>query len=124
MVIQNSSFESNLADNGGVLALYKEASLQIQNCSFAGNAAFNPYTNDSGSGGVVFVQEEASSRISISTSNFTTNNANLGGAICVHNTSVLNMSDVQLVGNTARQGGALAAVGSAAGGCNTTHHLS
>jgi predicted outer membrane repeat protein len=111
VVIQNSSFDLNSADNGGVFAIFQAPSLQIQDCSFSGNAAINPYTSDSGKGGVVFVHEEASAHILLSSSNFTNNMANKGGAICVQNASVLNMSGVQLVGNIANEGGAFYAKG-------------
>jgi hypothetical protein len=96
------------------MAFFDSPSVQIQDCTFAGNKAHNPYTGEFGLGGVINAITAAS--VVISTSNFTSNIAGTAGAILMQNESTLNMTGVRLVGNIAKtKGGALVATGKTSG---------
>jgi hypothetical protein len=117
VVLQHSSFDSNSADAEALLQctispwLMVQSTSQIRDCDFTRNTAFNALTAG-GAGGAVFVWGQAwppggtgAARMVVSTSNFTDNMADTGGAIHVMmDATALNLGRVQLVGNVAKSG--------------------
>lgn len=119
--IQGSRFESNLADSGGAIAVDGQPSVQIRNCSFRGNTAFNAELPDESQGGAVYQDDSLqlpACHINISTSNFTANKAMTGGALSFVGANVT-ITGVQLVGNIAGSSGGALAVGGKTGGSLT-----
>lgn len=120
--IHHSHFESNSADSGGAIAVYRGAVLQVLWCTFLCNTAYNPNTAETGDGGAVQVFGDNTTHkggvgMVIIASNFTGNIARRG-AIFIQNATALNISGVQLVGNAASSwGGGLAVADEALGGC-------
>jgi predicted outer membrane repeat protein len=110
VVLQHSSFVANSADQGGAMAIYDWTTVQMQNCSFAGNAAFNPdipddttfppYPGTLGPGGGVDAHDTA--RIDITDCSFSNNIARSGGAIYIRSATLLNVTALQLVGADAK----------------------
>jgi predicted outer membrane repeat protein len=91
VVIQQSSFDSNSADMGGAIAVYQAPLVQVRECNFVQNTAFNALIT-TGSGGAVHVSGQAwppggtgVARMVVLSSNFTDNMANTGGAIYMKN---------------------------------------
>jgi predicted outer membrane repeat protein len=98
--VSNSVFSSNQAGSGGAILVSANVA-NVSNTSFDHNKTTNagPY----GFGGAVLLTDSATGTITSST--FTQNQANEGGALDAHSGSVLNISNSSINSNSALYGG-------------------
>ena len=99
--IAGSSFSGNLARDadGGAVAVWQQARLEITDCVFEGNSAGVPNEDDDGMGGAVSTESVAN--VSIARSRFIGNQAaTQGGAVLLGGIPHATISDCVFVNNT------------------------
>ena len=107
--INNVTFDNNMAENGGALYMNEMYYITFINCSLSNNGH---HASNISKGGAVAIQDVFS--ISIKTTKFSKNIANIGGALWISSrfSSSVNITNSSFYGNSAvKCGGSLYAAG-------------